>query len=311
MNVDEFNLRRAVCEDYDILLTHWPERAVERGSPARALLGAAALIAVGLRCRLRRVPVVQFVHNLQSHDGPHRRIESFAIGAFDRLTTHAVHLSHVSLSAAAQARPHLPAETTTVLRHGQDEQPTAPPPKSENPRLLSFGAVRPYKNIEAICRSVAESPTACELRIVGAPADADVAQSVETAVARTLAAGRPISSRLVHLSAEELDAELEVAHAVVIGHDRFLNSGSVLHALSRSRPVIAPNVGSVPEVRNDVGAEWVFAYDPPISGQTITDALAWLASRHPSGDSPDLGAYSWRIVGEQLGEWLRTLTSRR
>jgi beta-1,4-mannosyltransferase len=96
---------------------------------------------------------------------------------------------------------------------------------------------------------------------------------------------------------------------VVLPYERVLNSGAVFHALSRGRPVLAPALGSLPEVAADVGPQWLRLYQPPLRSRHLTEALAWAGEARPS-DSSALARYRWETVGPEIAGFVREVAGR-
>jgi beta-1,4-mannosyltransferase len=93
---------------------------------------------------------------------------------------------------------------------------------------------------------------------------------------------------------EELAALLELADMAVLPHTTIKNSGVALLALSAQLPVLGPNMGSIPELQQLVGAEWVRLFDGKISHSQLREAVAWLDAQR---QAPNMELFSWpRIV---------------
>jgi beta-1,4-mannosyltransferase len=87
-----------------------------------------------------------------------------------------------------------------------------------------------------------------------------------------------------------------------------LNSGAMLFALSRNRPVLAPNIGSLPELRETVGPDWVYLYEGEFNQSVLNDFIAWMR-KTKRGDMAPLDYYSWSRIGQELGKFIESLRS--
>ncbi len=293
-------MRNALLGRYDVLLTHWPERAVERPGALRSMVGGCVLLLLAVSARLRGRQLVQFVHNLRSHDGPHARLERAVLGSLDRLTTGTIHLSKVSASLCATKRPGLRNARSLIVRHGQDCAFLPMHERLGRARLLAFGAIKPYKNLDRIIEAASTSTRPCSLRIVGHAAEPEI----EADLRELARSADGVEVVLGHLSDQDLDEELATCDLVVIGHDRFLNSGSILYALSRRRRVLAPAVGSVPEIAADVGPGWIVTYEPPLDAAALDAAMS---SVDEQVDPPQLEDYRWAVVGPEIAAFVASL----
>jgi hypothetical protein len=94
---------------------------------------------------------------------------------------------------------------------------------------------------------------------------------------------------------------------VVLPYRRILNSGAALFALSRNRPILAPRLGTLPELQDEIGPDWVDLYD----GQDVTtESLARFSQRLRNQDAPvaDLSGYEWGPIGESIGDFFDQLS---
>ena len=85
-------------------------------------------------------------------------------------------------------------------------------------------------------------------------------------------------------SEHELAEAIDRCDGIVLPYKRIPNSGAVIHALSRYRPVLAPRLGSLMEVQEEVGSEWLGLYDGELSAETPTHS--WVISGCPGPDRP-------------------------
>jgi hypothetical protein len=92
---------------------------------------------------------------------------------------------------------------------------------------------------------------------------------------------------------------------VVLPYRNILNSGVALHALGRNKPILAPRIGSLPELQQELGEEWVHLFDGEITADHITRFLASLDAC--KSGAPDLSAYEWQRVGNDVTDFLRSL----
>jgi len=99
---------------------------------------------------------------------------------------------------------------------------------------------------------------------------------------------------------------VDSADAIVLPYKQILNSGSALLALSRNRPVLAPRMGSFPELQEKVGTEWVYLYDGDFNQQVLVDFMKWMRETKRAEIAP-LDAYEWSRVGRDLREFIESL----
>jgi beta-1,4-mannosyltransferase len=287
----------------DVVLLHWPNEFMGRNSRRRAipmLLRMQAARAMGTR-------FVWVAHNLRPHDGAS---DFPAITrAFLRALDGIIYLSAESRRLAHDLYDIAPHTRELVTVHGRYRDLTAPtdyaPPHPGAPiRLINFGLIRPYKNIDRLIDAVAGAGAAIDLTIIGKASDPDFARTLEAR-----AAGLPnvhLDLRPDPIPQIELERAIDAAHAVVLPYREILNSGSAIQALGRHRPILVPNRGSMPELQAQIGQEWVSLYDGELTAATM-DRLAIALRANRRGPRPDLQRFEWGPIGAELRAFVGTL----
>jgi len=122
--------------------------------------------------------------------------------------------------------------------------------------FLFFGQIRPYKGVPELVEAFSSLDFAdVELWIVGSPYNDDI----ETQVTALAADDPRIETRLDFIPDDRLQYYLNAADALVLPYRKILNSGSAHLGLSFGTPIVAPEIGCLPET---VPAENDFLYDP-------------------------------------------------
>ena len=103
----------------------------------------------------------------------------------------------------------------------------------------------------------------------------------------------------------ELERVIDGHDAVVLPYRRILNSGAALHSLTRNKPILAPRLGSLPELQQMVGSDWVHLYEGEISAQNIEDFLAAVCTL--TAPRPNLSTFDWQKVGSDVTNFLQSL----
>ncbi|MDB5689569.1 MAG: gumI [Sphingomonas bacterium] len=287
----------------DVVMMHWPNEFMGRSSRRDVLpklLTMRAARALGTR-------FVWVAHNLRPHDGAS---DFPAITrAFVRGLDGIIYLSEASRQLAHDLYDIPPRTRELVTVHGRYHDLTAPtdypiPAPGAPVRLLNFGLIRPYKNIDRLIDVVADARSAIDLTIIG--------KAVDPGFARSLAA-RAATLPNVHLDLRpetipqaELERAIDAAHAVVLPYREILNSGSAIQALGRHRPVLVPARGSMPELQAQIGQEWVSLYDGELTAATM-DRLATELRANRRSPRPDLERFDWGPIGAELGNFLSEL----
>jgi glycosyltransferase involved in cell wall biosynthesis len=303
IEVHDFTFARAFCARYDVLHIHWPDLHLHARSWWRGVAKQARLAAVFILLRLRGTRIVWTVHNLKPHERHHSLPELLFPLWFPRLCTHVIAMTSSGLAAAQEAYPPLRRKAAAVIPHGhyRDAYPRALSRAESRARLglpnrftfLFLGNIRRYKNVPALIAAFGKLPQSdIQLLIVGQPLKVDVEE-----LRRSALTDSRIRLQLEFVSDQEVPLYMGAADVVVLPFDSILNSGSVLLALSFNRAVLAPRLGSLPEIQQRVGSRWVTLYDGALSTTHLVQAMNdGCVGEH---DVADLSAFEWEAITQQ------------
>jgi beta-1,4-mannosyltransferase len=300
--VTEFFPGRVLRERPDVWHIHWPDSLI-KGSALAARLRLSMLLWLMDAARLRGIRIVWTIHNLQSHEGGHPRLEPWFWPRFVRRLHGAVSLSEAARDAALARHAGLARIPVEVIPHGHyrgvypDQVDRAEARRRLGiapgvPLVCFVGQVRPYKNVPGLIAAFrcAAGPD-WVLQVCGEALDA-----ATTAAVRRAAEGDPrVRLRLDHLPDEALQLPLRAADLVVLPFSRVLNSGSALLALSFDCPVVVPEQGSLVELRQQVGPDWVQTYPGEMDAVVLRRAVEW-ARRDGRGARAPLHRLEWSEI---------------
>jgi len=306
--VVELGWGRPDLASYDVAILHWPDEMFRFTGLYTFRQLVKRFAKLHLTRRLNGTRYIWVGHNVRPHEGG--RLSMWLVQQFLRSIDGIIFLSRHSRDEfhRTYAMPKRLAELVTVHGHYGEvmKTPVRPaPPLDDTLRLVHFGQVRPYKNVERLSEAVAECP-GISLTVTGKCASEELAAEL-----RRIAASAPniaLDLRRAFVPDEELEAAIDAAHAAVLPYKAILNSGSAFLALSRGRPVLAPASGSLPELREAVGAEWIHLYEGELTADVLHAFDRWMRGRVIQG-MPDLSAYSWDRVSRDLGAFLGTITA--
>ncbi len=291
----------------DAVIFHWPDQFL---NPDNWYATAKLLWRLLLLRKTHGVKLVWVAHNVAPHDANDSKsmLRSLFLNALDGV----IYLSHRSRDLVHE-RYDLPDHIVELLTvHGSypsSPTPFAAPEPGVPASIVSVGLVRPYKNLEELVEAVRTlDPATVEVKIAGKRHDPGYAAKLESMVRP----GDPLCFDLCDtlLSEAEIEAVIDAAHGVVLPYRNILNSGSAIHALSRGRPVLVPALGSMPELAELVGKDWVRLYEGALCGQTLADFAAHIR-RLPNGAKPDLSQLSWDRVTRELKGFFEQLFASR
>jgi beta-1,4-mannosyltransferase len=295
-----FTWRSVFAWRYDVFHAHWTEAVTDARSRPRARLKRALLVLAVLWMAVRRVTIVQTLHNVQPPAGL-TPLQRFAIAVLRRRTALVIRLnSTTEVPEGVQHR--------TIL-HGHYRDWFAEHPRDDivDGRVGYFGLVRRYKGVETLIDAFLDAQTldpSLTLRVGGKPSTDLLAQDL---IARADGHGG-IRLDLHFLDDAELVELVTQSQLVALPYRFMHNSGSVLAALSLDRPVLVPRNAAHEKLATEVGAGWVQFFDGVLTAQDLLDALASTAGL--SG-RPDLSRRSWRGVGAAHLEAYRLATAGR
>lgn len=283
-----FSWRRALIGRVDVFHVHWPEVLLRGGSILRTWRRYVLFALLMVRLRLTRGAIVRTRHNLIPHEqGP--RVERALLRWLDSRTALWISLSGVEEST--------PRQRSVTIRHGhyRDWFRDHPEVPAVDGRLLFFGTIREYKGVEQLIDLVCREPTAeVDLRIVGLPYSEGLAAHIDRACAQS----DRITARLEEVSDAELAAEIYRSQLVVLPYREMLNSGAALLALSLDRPILVPATPVNAALADEVGADWVHTFDPPLEHDRLSGTLQRARECRPAY-RPDLSRRDWRLLAEE------------
>lgn len=309
--VREFAWTPAGLLEPKVILLHWPDEMFTAAGPLQHAKVALKLAMLNIARRMGGARLVWVVHEATPHDSG--KPASWTKRTFLKSLDGAIYLSHASKLAAEADVPELKHVPALVTRHGHyrtdmlvEPEARAQPGKTIN--LLYFGQIRPYKNLDGLIRAASGiSPALMHIKISGWSKDPDF-----TRLLGELAANAPsvtLDIRDQFLPQADLEDAIDASDGVVLPYRNILNSGAALFALSRNRPVMAPRLGTLPELQDEIGPEWVQLY----SGADITaeDLHAFADTlRRANAPEADLSRYAWSEVGECIGVFLDQLAPK-
>ena len=289
---------------YDVVIFHWPTEFFRPTSRKASFVLLARMLRDKL---LHRTKFVWVVHNLEPHDGGSIK-SSLTARLFLRLLDGVILLSRHSRNELQRLYPQTRSLPALVTVHGRYEPLTGPPrdfvAAGRRNRLLFFGMIRDYKNVDRLvaeARKVELAPFS--LTVTGVCQDEDLEGRIREAAGEDMRIDLDIRNGFVPDA--ELERVIDAHDAVVLPYRNILNSGVALHALGRNKPILAPRIGSLPELQQEVGAQWVHLFDGEITAEHITRFLTSLdACTTPA---PDLSVYEWQRVGSDVTGFLQSL----
>ncbi|MFM2417331.1 MAG: hypothetical protein RL385_2054 [Pseudomonadota bacterium] len=289
----------------DVIHVQWfeslyMERFIRR-SPLLFELACRSFLWKVRRTKRRGGRLVWTAHNLKPHDPvlpTHRSAWERWLPRFMREVDDVICLSDASRAPVRARYPELTAATFWTIPHPHycNVLPKPVPREYARQRLGlprdafivgCIGLIRRYKNlVEAIVAFGALADDSAYLLIAGVCRDAALQSELERAAKHC--------PRVLLRAGELSDAELVEHYAAIdvapLNQTGMLNSGAALTALTLNRPIVAPAVGSMCELRDAVGAGWCQLFEGNLDHPKLQEAILKLRCEARE-NAPDLRAF--------------------
>lgn len=299
-------LRRA-----DILHLHWPDGFVFHPSLVKSTGRFILLVGILKLYRLMGARVIWTVHNLQSHENYHPRLERLVWRSFYRNIDALVVLNRFTQDKV-KAKKILRQLPCKVICHGL-YQKAGVDKKAVNRNcnektLMFFGKLRGYKKIPRLIEVFEElNDPRLSLVIAGA---CDSQQVGKYLMKKRALDGLTIIDRFI--PDEELSSLLNRADYVIIPYHETLNSGVVFLALAHHKTVLAPKTEVISEIQNDFGADRIRLYEPPLNAQRLREMLELNTSFNQGETKPEKlevvpEKYTWSMIAAQHDDFFKVL----
>lgn len=300
-----------------VVFIHFPDEVVDTPSTWKMLVKFCAFILSILAARLFGSRIVWEINNIKSHERRYPLFEGILMALLTRSVAGVMHNSDSGMRAALDTYPALKRAQWMVVpesnfRHVYPERGDAARGRrilgvnEGETVLLTFGLIRRYKGADKLIELFTQiEGAALRLVIAGAPVDRAYAEELQQAAR--------LDSR-IHLIFQSIPDE-EVPHmyaavALVCAPFRaVLNSASVLLALSCGCPVIASRLGTMPDLEEQVGTDWLMLYDGELDLSTMCKAIEWARVLRPL--PPELRFCDFERVATDTMAFLKQIGAAR
>jgi orotate phosphoribosyltransferase len=244
---------------------HWVHFFILGKSRIITLIKSISFLSELLILKLCGIKLVWTIHNIFSHESRYPRWELFINRLIARLCNELiVHTNSIKLEVRSKYKLSNSKSIGTVcpLNYASSYENTMS--QSEARKVLTlkpkdfvflyFGLVRAYKGVNDLIERFNELEADGEtknikLLIVGKPLN----EKIHDNVLSRCAINRNIMPVLKWVDDKEIQIYMNAANIAVFPFENILNSGSVVLAMSFRNPVIAPAMGSIPEILDSKG----------------------------------------------------------
>jgi glycosyltransferase involved in cell wall biosynthesis len=307
--VRQFRWHPAILWKTNVAILHWPNEFFTTDGKSATIKSIIKLAVIWLSKYLRRTRFIWVAHNAAPHET--KKSVPQLTRWFLRSVDGIIFLSAYSRDLIGTLYPESRGRHSlvTVLGHYRDAAVTpltaSPPIPTGDVKLVYIGLVRPYKNLEVLVDAAARV-SGLQLLVSGVVTDRSLGDAI---LARAGQAQHiRFDLRDTPVSEAQFEAIVDSADAVVLPYRNILNSGAAIFALSRNRPVLAPNIGSLPELRETVGSDWIYLYHGEFNQCVLIDFIAWMRSAK-RGEAAPLDSYAWSRIGRDLRQFIELIRS--
>lgn len=317
IEVSEFSPKTLASHHFDLIHLHWPVETLTRHPNLAVVLGRVALfMSLISYAKLRGTKLVWTIHDERPHVLLHPWLASWVQTWLAAQTDAYIHLCQASLTLVEKHLKLQPHQTSHIIPHGhyRDVYENSLSKHAAREKLgladshfvlLSLGYISPYKNVPHLIRTVRSLNCAdVTLVVAGTPDNQALRQEILDAAEED----PHIHLALKYVPDDRLQIYYNAADLVVSPFQAILNSGSVLLALSFNRPVLAPEMGAICELRDLVGDAWIKTYRDALTGDDVSSAIAAIRSETRPQIAP-LDDLNWDQLGQQTLNVYRQLCS--
>ena len=321
--IQEFTPGRALTQRYDILHLHWPEIMLFHDNTLKSLISATAFLMLVCWMKIRGTSIVWTIHNLKSHQFAHKskpaqNVEEWYINKFVSLLDGVITLSKASFRQAKQAYPAISTKAHVVVPHGhyrsiypskvsRDEARKELQIRDDDFVIGYFGQILPYKNVSGLVQAFKNMELDnIHLLIAGNPVEEKLANEIR----QNVGDAANITLRLSFIPGEEVQHIFRASDLMVIPYSNVLNSGSAILALSFDVPVLVPKQGSLKELQQQIGSDWVQTYSQTFTTEILETAVMNIMDNPTQERCEALDKYKWMAIAEQTYQAYQQLITK-
>lgn len=255
-------------ENCDVLHIHWIDPYIKGNNWFIKLIYCLKFLFDVFLVKQSSIRVIWTVHNLTAHNSNFTGLQIWVKQQFMKIADQIIIHSESAKKALLTTFPNAPQDKLNVIPHGHYRDIYSPAIAKDIAReklglpkqgliFLNFGVLKPYKGTEQLLEVWQEdidSQSDYYLQIVGKALDADYGMSLQAKVDQI----ETVTLNNEYISDEEIPVYFSAVDAVILPFQRILTSGSLLLAMSYSKPIIAPDFAGIKET---LGSADDFLYD--------------------------------------------------
>lgn len=293
--VAEFDHRKFSVEGANILHVHWPDRLLDDKRLWRLRWRCWRFLRAVDRLHSNGGKLIWTVHNLQSREIHYPILAEKLLKKFIEKVDGFIFLTGDSRQLFVQHYGNLKSFRSTIVPHPHYRDIYKKFSLSEARKALDideadftlgfFGKIRENKGLDTLIASL-DKTMSKDVRLL--LAGSVKKRKLSNALTQYLDNNKNTITFLGYIDTEDVGKVIGACNALIFPYENILNSGSSLLALSLGRPIIAPNIGSFPELQRTVGDDWVYLYNQPLNAEKLKAAIHWAKTQASQMELPDL-----------------------
>ncbi|WYL96318.1 MAG: glycosyltransferase family 4 protein [Gloeotrichia echinulata IR180] len=315
VTVEEFSPKKILLEKYDIFHVHWVvETIVRHPHPLIVWMRAIIMLILIDWAKIRGTRIIWTIHDENPHFILHVRIADWFQKEFIKRIDGYISLSGAGKDIAENCLAPLKDKPCCILPAGHyrdfyPNQITRNQARIElnlpdNYRiLLFFGYIDIYKNVPHLIKIFRQLAPPDWLLVVAGKIERP---HLENEILSASENDDKIKLVLKYVPDDQVQLYFKAAELVVLPFKEILNSGSALLALSFDCPILAPHLGSMPELHSEVGEDWMKLYTGELTQENLQEGLNW-SIQQPRPQSPPLDKLDWYSLSQKNAEFYRLI----
>lgn len=316
--VYEFTHKRAFFGRFDVIHFHWPDLYIRSSNIFSKLKKLFLLSAIVIWNKIRGVKIVWTAHNLAVKDTGFPKLTDMYLNWFIKQCDGLIFLTHISKELFEKKYKIAKKTQTVIIPHGHyrdvykssltktEARENLGLPQNKK-ILLFFGLIRPYKNVIKLIEDFISLNDKETCLVIAGSALPDMEAEI-----RKLTKGQDnIFLFIEFVPDEKVGLFFSSADIVVLPFEAILNSGSTVLALSFDRKIIAPNLGSIRELREMVGKEWIYMYEGDFNKSVLENGIKSLSLDVSEAQRCPLDPFNWEDLSRDTYSFYERLLSVR
>ncbi|MDO8563874.1 MAG: glycosyltransferase [Nanoarchaeota archaeon] len=303
IEIEEFNISRALLRRYNLIHMHWPEYFLNKKNNLEVSFKLIAFCTLISLLKLKGTKIIWTAHNSSSHEKNHLLLESLFWKYFIKNLDGYITLTQSGKEELIERYPLIKRIKQFTIPHGDYRDEYKDTISKEKARrllkikndelmILNFGKVRGYKGILSLIREFRKiNIKNALLYIVGNCQDLRLANEIQN--------NADCNIRFVNnfITSDKVQIYFKSADLIILPYIEISNSGALFLALSFNKPVLVPETPTFKEIQKQIGEKWIKTYKGQINSKIIKDNLIWI-NRERKG-KVNLEKFNWDNISRQ------------